>query len=271
MKRTVLCGIVVAFAVACVVPAGTAYNIPYCGPAPKACAPPPPARIPVARTVNVRVPLPCPPAPRPVCRPPVRCGSPAPAYCAPPPCPKRPKPMPVRVEVSVRPESPCEQRLAPLVWRDPGPLKAVIGSGTALLRAAIAAPFKAAEMLVPCSWKRKCRPLVPPRNQCGIPQPCYPPNMIGCRRPITCAPCPPPMTRAPVGPSVAPLPPASGPAPCGPYIPPRIVRNARFPMFEPGSLAEGIVNLPFRFVGRARVSDFGRYPYPCGPATQWSR
>ncbi len=218
----------------------------------RSCPHPAPQPAPVARTVNVRVPLPCPPGP--TNRPPGARYGPAPfGYCGSPPCVSPRKPQPVQVEVRVRPELPGERKLAPLVWRDPGPLKAIIGSGFALLHATIAAPFKAVEMVVPCPWKRKYRPPVPPNSQCAQQRPSYPPSMIGCPPPIAWTPCPPPMTGAPVGPSVAPLPQAARPPQCGPYIPPRMVRNARFPMFQPGSLVGGIVNLPFRFVRRGRL------------------
>jgi hypothetical protein len=237
---------------------------PYNGPTLRSCPPPAPQPAPVARTVNVRVPLPCPPGPRTNCSRGARYGAPPPGHCGPPTCVPPPKPRPVQVEVRVRPDLPCESQRVPLAWRDPGPLKAIISSGFALLQATISAPFKAAEMVVPCPWKRKYRPPVQPNSQCAHQRPSYPTSMIGCPPPIACTPCPPPMTGAPVGPSVAPLPQAARPPQCGPYMPPRMVRNARFPMFEPGSLVGGIVNLPFRFVGRGRLIGNLRQPY-CAP------
>jgi hypothetical protein len=267
MLRAAFAVVVIAVVSLCAILAASAQHAPfpgypYNGPTMRSCPPPAPQPAPVARTVNVRFPLPCPPGPT-NCPPGARYGAP-PGYCGPPACVPPRNSQPVRVEVRVRPDLPSESKRAPLVWRDPGPLKAIIGSGFALLQATISAPFKAAEMWVPCPWKRKYRPTMPPNSQCAQQRPSYPPSMIGCPPPIACTAWPPPMTAAPVGPSVAPLPPAARPPQCGPYIPPRMVRNARFPMFEPSSLVGGIVNLPFRFVQRTRAFGNLRQPF-CGP------
>jgi hypothetical protein len=120
-------------------------GIPACYPGPlpafSQCGPSRPAP-PISRTVQVDVPVPCPPVScgPPMPRPPYPC---APPVCAPPPCPTRP--VQVRVDVVVRPE-PCGQaRLDGKECLDPGPLGPVL-CGLAQI---LVAPIRALERCLP--------------------------------------------------------------------------------------------------------------------------
>ena len=102
------------------------------------CVPRRPVAQPAVRSVNIRVPvpyappvlLPCPPGE-------VRYG------------PSRT--MPVRVEVAVKPETPCNGRRVPATFRDPGPLQPIISNGVGLVGSLLAAPFRVIEMFLPSS------------------------------------------------------------------------------------------------------------------------
>jgi hypothetical protein len=202
----------------------------------------------VPRTVSVTVPVPTalPTMRRPPSNMPCLAGSPCPT-------PVVGKPMPVQVEVAVRPELCDKQNLAPVIYRDPGFFLPVISSAASLTGAVIAAPFRFLETLVPLDCPRRCgRP-------CGMPPPAFLPN---CMAPAPLCPpviakCGPPPCMgqpvcAPVGPSVAPLPLAKGPA-CGPFIPPMLVaQQNEEPPCEPQSLLGGIVNFPSRILDRGR-------------------
>ncbi|AFM28039.1 hypothetical protein [Desulfomonile tiedjei] len=222
---------------------------------------------PVARSVNVTVPVPQPPKPYmpPTC-------APAP-YCPPPAAAAPSRPMPVRVDIAVRPEACDRARPVPVVYRDPGFLGPIISHSIGLIGATIAAPFRVAEMLCPldapaCPPKRPCGPPPYPAN-CGYPPPAAPQFAPKCPVPITqpVAPCPPALTCAPCGPSVAPLPPCASPPPCAPFIPPAVVERDQEPPCAPQSLLGGLMQLPFTLAERGRfIGDMGRSTATAGPA-----
>jgi len=198
-------------------------------------APRRPVAQPVARTVSAQVPVPC--------APPVL-----------PPCP------PGKV--------PC--RMVPVCFRDPGPLQPIICNSVGLVGAAVAAPFKLAEMLCPLPPK-PCKPMEAP--SCGPRHPgppmapaCYPMPL-----PQFCGPhgCPPPVACAPVGPAVAPLPRAFCAPPCGPNIPPRLVEEYQFPQYEAQDLLSGIWNIPGTLIRTGRLAGDIHKTSPCGPPAGW--
>lgn len=222
------------------------------------CAPQRPAQ-PVARSVNVTVPVPQPPKPYF----PTACA-PLP-YCPPPAAAMAPsRPMPVRVDIAVHPETCDQRRPVPVVYRDPGFLGPIISHSIGLIGATIAAPFRVAEMICPldaasCAPRRPCGP--PPAANCGYPPPCAPQFVPKCPAPITqpVPPCPPVLTCAPCGPSVAPLPPCASPPPCGPFMPPAVVERDEEPPCAPQSLLGGLIQLPFTLANRGRlIGDMGR-------------
>jgi hypothetical protein len=146
-------------------------GIPGCYPPPfpatQPCAASRPAP-PITRTVQVDVPVPCPP---------VGCSAPMPypAYpCGPPacasPCPTRP--VEVRIDVRVRPE-PCGQKPPiPQGCLDLGPMRPVVE----LVAATMAVPIRVLEMIFPGSVR-----CTPPRPILG-PPPVVPP--VGCPPPV---------------------------------------------------------------------------------------
>ena len=218
---------------------------------------------PVARTVRVTVPVPQPPGHGgpPVCLPPSIYCPPSRSATTPPP------PLPVRVDIAVRPEE-CDQRCpVPVVYRDPGFLRPIICHSVGLLGATIAAPFRAAEMLCPlqapaCPPKQWCAPTSRPLN-CGYQPPVDSSFARKCPtpipQPVTCSPRP--LACAPFGPSMAPLPPCTVPQQCGPNLPPALVEEYQFPQYEPQNLLSGIWNLPGNLVRSGRFSG----DIPCTP------
>lgn len=224
----------------------------------------------VVRTVRVNVPVPR----QPPCYVPPACVPPhmsrLPAMAAPP----APRPVPVSVDIAVRPESCVQRRAVPVVYRDPGFLGPIVRHSIGLVGATIAAPFRVAEMLCPVT-----APVCPPRRPCGPPlcsvNQCYP-------QPVPCRlvpPCPAPMRRpmpcrpvlkcAPPGPSVGPLPHCSAVSSCGPNLSPALMEDYRFPQCEPQNLLSGIWNLPGQLVRTCRlIGDFDRRP-PCAPPMGW--
>ncbi len=218
---------------------------------------------PVARSVQVTVPMPHPPRP---------CGPtvclPPPMHCPPPGSATAPSPpMPVRVDIAVRPEE-CDQRHpVPIVYRDPGFLEPIISHSVGLIGATIAAPFRVAEMLCPfeapaCPQKQWCGPTSRPLN-CGYQPPVDSSFARKCPtpipQPVTCSPRP--LACAPFGPSMAPLPPCTVPQQCGPNLPPALVEEYQFPQYEPQNLLSGIWNLPGNLVRSGRFSG----DIPCTP------
>ena len=226
---------------------------------------------PVARSVQVTVPMPQPSRPSgpPVCLPP-------PMYCPPPKSATAPPPpLPVRVDIAVRPEE-CDQRYpVPVVYRDPGFLGPIIYHSVGLLGATIAAPFRVAEMFCPLEApayppKQWCGPTSRPLN-CGYQPPANPSFPQTCPVPFTqpVYPCRQLFACAPPGPSVAPLPPCAAPQPCGPNLPPALVGEYQFPQFEPQNLLSGIWNLSGNLIRSGRLTgDIHKTP-PCGPPRGW--
>jgi len=229
----------------------------------QSCSPRQPVQ-PVARSVNVTVPVPQPPK---SCIPPRYA---APPYCGPvasAPAPTRP--MPVRVDIAVRPETLDQRYPVPVVYRDPGFFGPIVRHSVGLVGAVVAAPFRVAEMLVPleastCPQPKQCSPPPCAMNQ-GCSRPTAPPQWVGkCPVPITqpMPPCPPVFACAPAGPSVAPLPPFASPPPCGPFMPPAVVARDEEPPCAPQSLLGGLVQLPFTLAERGRL--FGDMDGPSG-------
>lgn len=219
-----------------------------------ACVPRKPTQRvqPVVRTVNATVRVPSPNRPN------YGPGSfPSQPWCPPAPPVAAPSgPLPVRVEVSVRPESFEQRRPVPVVYRDPGFLGPIVRHTVGLAGATVAAPFRVLEMLVPLDATpgRTGRRCGPPRPQnCGYKQPAAPRFAPPCPRPVTrpAYACVPRVGCAPPGPFVAPLPPCSAPSGCGPYMPPAMVE--REPPRAPQSLLGGVLDLPFRLLSRGRV------------------
>jgi hypothetical protein len=210
---------------------------------------------PVARSVQVTVPMPRPPRP---------CGAtvclPPPMHCLPPGSATAPSPpMPVRVDIAVRPEE-CDQRYpVPIVYRDPGFLGPIIYHSVGLIGAAIASPFRVAEMLCPleasaCPSKQRCGPTSRPLN-CCYPPPAAPQSASKCPAPITPpVSCRPVLGCAPPGPSVAPLPSCAALPPCGPNLPPALVEEYQFSQLESQNLFSGIWNLPGSLVRSGRLA-----------------
>jgi hypothetical protein len=224
---------------------------------------------PVARSVQVTVPMPQPPRP---CGPPA--CLPSQSYCRPPVSATAPSPpMPVRVDIAVRPEE-CDQRHpVPVVYRDPGFLGPIISHSVGLIGAAIAAPFRVAEMLCPleapaCPPKQRCGPTSRPLN-CGYPPPAAPQFSPKCPAPITQpVSCRPVLGCAPPEPSVAPLPPCASPPPCGPNLPPGLVEDYHLPQSESQNLFSGIWNLPGSLIRSGRLT--GDIPKtPPAPTEGW--
>ena len=175
---------------------------------------------PVGRSVQVTVPMQQPLTP-----------------CAPPVCMPAP-PIPVRVDIEVRPEG-CDQRyLVPIAYRDPGFLGPIVSHSVGLIGSVIASPFRIVEMLCPLK-----DPACPQKQWCG---PTYRPPTCGYQPPMNSSfaqECPAPIaqpatlsrrcfTCAPPGPAVAPLPPAPCRPICGPNLPPALVEEYQFPQYE---------------------------------------
>ncbi|MCA1960777.1 MAG: hypothetical protein LDL33_08270 [Desulfomonile sp.] len=122
-------------------------GLPICFPPPfstvKPCEPKPSVK-PITRTVEVQVPVPCPP---PVCAVPAPCP---PNHCGPPPCPPPPpsRPVQVRVEVVVRPEKPkpCDQ--PKIVCENPPVFEPYFYEAAGIIRSLIVAPLALGEMLM---------------------------------------------------------------------------------------------------------------------------
>ncbi len=232
------------------------------------CGPqlPPRPVPPVARSVNVTVPLPQ--APR-FCAPPA-C---TPRYCCPPAGPPAPsRPMPVRVDIAVRPEA-CDQRHpVPVVYRDPGFLGPIICHSVGLVGAAVSAPFRILEMLCPVPAK-PCPPRCGPAPRPGTcsyqhQNPSFVPKCpVPCTQPAP--PCRPGLACAPPGPSVAPLPPGVSLPPCGPFMPPAMVERDEEPPCAPQGLIGGLIRLPSTLVERGRlVHDMGSAPAGLRPCAR---
>jgi len=249
--------------------------VPYPGPQTgvRPCTPNQPVRSiqPVARSVNVTVPVPQPPKSY------ISPGCAAPPYCPPGASAAAPsRPMPVRVDIAVRPEAFDQRYPVPVVYRDPGFFGPIVQHSVGLVGAVVAAPFRVAEMLCPleasaCPQRKQCGPPPCAMNQ-GCSRPAAPPQWVGkCPMPITqpMPPCPPVMTCAPTGPSVAPLPPGLCAPPCRPNFPPKLLEEYQFPQFEAQDLLSGIWNLPGTLIRTGRVAGDMHGTSPCAPLVGW--
>lgn len=220
---------------------------------PVRCAPQPPVQPPVARSVSVRVPIACPVPAAPM----IGCRE----------IPRRPSPpLPVRVEIGIRPESSCDNRAVPLSFRDPGPVQPVISHGVGLVAALVAAPFRLIETVCPVRPQRQCsaapaalmtnpHPVHPsPFNAYGPPGASHQAHL---NRPMICP--PPHGACAPPVPAISPIPPAGCPPPGSCLPPPTLVREWQLPALEPQSLIGGLWNLPAELLTRGRRDgDCGR-------------
>lgn len=199
-----------------------------------------PAVEPITRTVQVDVPVPCPPPTRCVpvgaCSPYPCCPSPCP-----PPCPTRP--VQVRIDVRVRPEPCCGLQAEPKAH--PDPLQPVLG----LVAATMAVPIRVLETLFPppvrCNPPRpECGPL-PYATHLGYPPPATPPFAPGLSMPSAY-----PASSCPPAESLPPPPPARGscmqPAQCG--------RDQAAPYPERAS--HGPINRPFPYSNGERFRGY---------------
>jgi|GEM_PF-1097315 len=226
---------------------------------------------PVERRVQVTVPMPQPSRP---CSPPA-CPS-SPIYCPPPVSATAPaRPIPVRVDIAVRPEERGQQHLVPVAYGDPGFLRPIVNHSVRLLGATIAAPFRVAEMLCPLPAQeyppRQCNgPTSPPPN-CGYQQLLTPAYTPMCPVPVArpAARSQRHLTCAPPGPSVAPLPPCVAPSACDPHLPPALVEEYRFPQIEAQNLLSGILNLPLNLIRSGRLTGDMRTILPGAPPAGW--
>ena len=188
-------------------------GIPACYPAPlpafNQCGASRPAP-PITRTVQVDVPVPCPPPtgclPAAAC-PPYSCCPPP----GPPPCPTRP--VQVRVDVMVRPEKPMPCAPQRFCCENPPVFEPIVYQAAGLVQSLIAAPLALGEIFM-------AHP-VPMPMPVPSPMPCWPPPAAmrpPCFQPppaTQCAaPSPPPVRWAlPRPPAKVKAPPVCGPAP----------------------------------------------------------
>jgi hypothetical protein len=156
-----------------------------------------PAPPPVARTVQVDVPVPCPP---------VGCGAPMP--CTPRPCgrpacspPPPTQPVQVRVDVVVRPEGPMPCAPQRFCCENPAVFEPIFYQAAGLVQSLIAAPLALGETFM-------AHP-VPLPMPAPTPVPCWRPPAAACppcfqtMPPARCmSPCPPPLRCVPPGPPV---------------------------------------------------------------------
>lgn len=177
--------------------------------------------------------------------------------------------MPVKVDSAVQPPYPCRRgNSVPVVCREPGPIKPIVGYSAALVGAVIAAPFRLAETVCPitapaCPYPVGCRPPQPTANGCSLStampacSPPCPPTMCS---PVPCGAwaCPPP------GPSMAPLPQAACVSGCNVKLPPALLEDYQFPQCEPQDLLSGIWNFPARLLQGRLTGDMCK-PMPEGP------
>lgn len=150
-----------------------------------------PAVRPINRTVEVQVPVPCPPL---VCAVPAPCP---PYHCGPPPCPPPcpTRPVEVRVNVVVRPEGPKPCEPPKVVRENPPVLEPFFYQAALMLRSLVLAPLGLGEALLGHE-----RPVVRQIVACPPPVPMCPPGfqpppVVSKCRPLAmqCAPaCAPP-------------------------------------------------------------------------------
>ncbi|AFM26009.1 hypothetical protein [Desulfomonile tiedjei] len=174
-------------------------------------------------------------------------------------------PVPHKVRSFSGPESVHDPKLVPLYVRDPGPVRPIIQCTVGLAGAALALPFRIAEILCPVP-RGTCKPVNAPSCGPNYPVPqrvsgCYPTQSPAgcfpvCRRPVTCA---------PGGPAVAPLPPVPCVPTCSPNLPPMLVEEYQFPALAPQNLLSGIWNLPGSLLRNGRFAGDIHKASPCAP------
>lgn len=174
-------------------------------------------------------------------------------------------PVPHKVPPFCGPETVHDPKLVPLYVRDPGPVKPIIQCTVGLAGAALALPFRIAEILCPVP-KKACKPVNAPCCAPNIPVPPRTPSCHPMQPPAGCFPaCPRPGVCAPGGPAVAPLPPAACAPACGPNIPPMLVEEYQFPALEPQNLLSGIWNFPGSLIRSGRFAGDIHKTSPCAP------
>ena len=173
---------------------------------------------PITRTVQVEVPVPCPPM---ACGPPMPCP---PSPCTPPAClPPRPtQPVQVRVDLVVRPEAPKPCVPQTFCCENPPFFEPIFYRAAGLVQSLIAAPLAMGERFMGHP--------VPLPLPVPTPMPCWRMQAAGC----TPCPQPPPMTQCfqPCPPQVVcapPGPPAKVRPSCVPVSPRRYQPNGPFP------------------------------------------
>ncbi len=174
-------------------------------------------------------------------------------------------PVPHKVPPFCGPEKVHDPKLVPLYVRDPGPVRPIIQCTVGLAGAALALPFRIAEILCPVP-KKACKPVNGPCCAPNIPVPPRAPSCHPMQPPAGCfPPCPRPVVCAPGGPAVAPLPPAACAPACGPNIPPMLVEEYQFPALEPQNLLSGIWNFPGSLIRSGRFAGDIHKVSPCAP------
>jgi hypothetical protein len=172
-------------------------------PAVKPCVPSHPTP-PISRTVQVDVPVPCPPV---GCRPPMPCP---PNLCGPPVCAPPPptRPVQVNVDVRVRPEAPKPCAPERFCCENPPIFEPIFYQAAGLVQSLIAAPLALGERFMGHP----------------VPSPLPAPTPIPCWR-MPAAGCAPPLQPPPVTQCMPPCPPVR----CEPPGPPVKVRPSCFP------------------------------------------
>jgi hypothetical protein len=174
-------------------------------------------------------------------------------------------PVPHKVRPFPGSETAHDPRLVPLYVRDPGPVRPIIQHTIGLAGAALALPFRIAEMLCPVP-KAPCKPMNPPSCGPNIPVPPRTPVCYPMQPHAGCFPaCPRPVVCGPVGPAVAPLPQAPCIPACGPNLPPMLLEEYQFPQAEPQNLLSGIWNFPGRLLRNGRFAGDIHEVSPCAP------
>lgn len=127
-------------------------------------------------------------------------------------------------------------RLVPLTYVEPGPIRAIAFYAVGLLKSTIAAPFRLIEAVIPVGGKPDCRP---PK-----------PVIAGC---------------APPAPHLGPRPGPSCQPSCGPNLPPQVVKEYEFPPLESDNLLSGLWNFPATLVRQGRFTGDVFRNDPCAP------
>lgn len=166
------------------------------------------------------------------------------------------------------------EKLVPLTYVEPGPIRAIAFYAVGLIKSTVAAPFRLIEAVIPVG-RNDCRP---PKPVCGPPVVCHPQPCVPLHKPVmtTCAPaavcrpqpcfpvCKPVMAGcAPSAPQMGPLPRPSCQPSCGPNLPPQVVKEYEFPPVEQNNLLSGLWNFPATLFRQGRLTGdvFRNDPY----------